>query len=223
MPDPRVTKLARVLVHYSVEVQKGQQVLLRTSPIADELTLAVYEEVVKAGGHPFVVNSVPGLDETFYKFASEEQLDYVPPVTKMVVETFDASIHLWAENNTRALSGIDPARIARARKAQSSIMKTYLQRAAERKLRWSLTVFPNNAMAQEADMSLRDYTDFVYGAGMLNEDDPVSFWRAEGAKQRILIDWLKGHNKAAIKGSNLISLHIGNRFLNNNWFETKVR
>jgi len=42
MPDPRVMKLAKVLVHYSVDVQKRQQVLIRTNPIADEPTLAVY-------------------------------------------------------------------------------------------------------------------------------------------------------------------------------------
>lgn len=67
MPDPRVSKLAKVLVQYSVEVQKGQQVAIRTSPIADELTLAVYEEVVKKGGHPLVVNEVPGIEETFFR------------------------------------------------------------------------------------------------------------------------------------------------------------
>ena len=31
MPDPCISKLAKVLVHYSVEVQKGQQVLMRTT------------------------------------------------------------------------------------------------------------------------------------------------------------------------------------------------
>lgn len=212
MPDPRVTKLAKVLVHYSVEIQKGQQVIIRTSPNADEATLAVYEEVVKAGGHPFIVNTVPGLDEAFFKFAAEEQINYVSPLIKLVAETFDASIHIWTEDNTRALSGVDPARIARARKAQAPIMQTFLQRAAEQKLRWTLTVFPNNAMAQEADMSLRDYTDFVYGAGMLDEEDPVAYWQAEGAKQRELIGWLKGHDQVVLKGSSVdITLSIRER------------
>jgi aminopeptidase len=61
-------------------------------------------------------------------------------------------------------------------------------------------------------MSLRDYADFVYGAGMLDEDDPVSFWKAEGAKQQTLIRWLKGHDQAVIKGSNVdITLSIKER------------
>ncbi len=212
MPDPRVTKLAKVLVHYSIAAQPGQQVFLRTSPIANELTLAVYEEIIKAGAHPFISNDVPGTQEAFYKFASDEQLDHVSPVTTLIVDTFDAYIHLWAAENTRELSGIDPTRVARSRKAQSAVNQKFLQRAAEGKFRWSLTVYPNNAMAQEADMSLHDYADFVYGAGMLNEDDPVSFWKAEGAKQQTLISWLKGHDKAVLKGSDVdITLSIKER------------
>jgi len=77
MTDPRVSKLAKVLVHYSVALKRGEQVVIRTSPLADELTLAVYEEVVKAGAYPFVMNEVPGLEETFFKYASNAQLDYV--------------------------------------------------------------------------------------------------------------------------------------------------
>jgi len=212
MPDPRISKLAKVLVHYSVEVQKGQQVLIRTSPIAEELTLAVHEEIVKAGAHPFITNEVPGTQEAFYKFASDEQLDHVSPINKLVIETFDAYIHLWAAYNTRDLSGIDPNRVARSRKAHAAINQHFLNRAAEGTMRWSLTVYPNYAMAQEADMSLRDYEEFVYGAGMLNEEDPVAFWKGEGAKQQKLIGWLKGHDKAMLKGSNVdINLSIRER------------
>src|SRR5688572_4724515 len=212
MPDPRVLKLAKVLVHYSVEVQKGQQVLIRTNPLANELTLAVYEEIIKTGAHPFITNEVPGTKEAFYRFASDEQLDYVSPINKLIIETFDAYIHLWAAYNTRDLSGIDPNLVARSRKANAAINQEFLQRAAEGKLRWALTVYPNDAMAQEADMSLRDYTEFVYGAGMLNEEDPLVCWRAEAAKQQQLIEWMKGHDKAVLKGSNVdIQLSVKDR------------
>ena len=212
MPDPRISKLAKVLVHYSVEVQKGQQVLIRTSPIADELTLAVYEEIMKAGAHPFLTNEVPGTKEAFYKFASDEQLDFVSPIDKLIIETFDAYIHLWADYNTRDLSGTDPNRFARSRKAHAAINLKFLNRVAEGKMRWSLTVYPNYAMAQEADMSLRDYAEFVYSAGMLNEEDPVVFWRAEAAKQQQLIKWMQGHDNAVLKGSNVdIRLSVKDR------------
>ena len=41
MPDPHITRLANVMVHYSTALQPGQQVVIRTHPLADDLTLAV--------------------------------------------------------------------------------------------------------------------------------------------------------------------------------------
>ncbi|HTX92992.1 MAG TPA: aminopeptidase [Anaerolineales bacterium] len=203
MPDPRVTKLAQVMVHYSLAIQPGQQLQIRTHPIAEELTLAVYEEAIKAGANVFIQNAVPGTEEIFYKHASDAQLDYISPVRKLVTETFDASLSIWTEHNARSLSGIDPARLARVSKAGAPLQKTFFDRSARGELRWCLTAYPSHAMAQEADMSLADYREFVYGAGMLNEDDPVAFWRAEGKRQQKLADWLKGRDQVVLKGANV--------------------
>lgn len=203
MPDPRITKLAKVLVHYSLGLKPGQLFQLRTHPIAEELTLAVCEEAIKAGAHVFVQTTVPGMDEIFLKYASNAQLDFVSPVRKLVTETFDASLKLWTEHNTRELSGIDPKRLARVSKAGAPLSKVFLDRAARGELRWSLTAYPSQAMAQEAEMSLRDYREFVFAAGMLNDDDPVAFWRAEDARQKKVADWLKGRDQVVIKGSNV--------------------
>ncbi|NWG35042.1 MAG: aminopeptidase [Chloroflexi bacterium] len=202
MTDPRVTKLAQVLVHYSVEIKPKQQVMIRTNPLAEELTLAVYEEVVKSGAYPLVLNETPGTQEIFFKFADEDQLDHISPVVKMVMETFDASITLWSDYNTRRFSGADNAKMARARHASAPIMRTAMRRTATGEFRWVVTVYPTHAMAQEADMSLDDYREFVFRAGLLHEDDPVSLWKAEGLKQQKLIQWLKNRDQAVIKGSN---------------------
>jgi aminopeptidase len=130
-------------------------------------------------------------------------LDYVSPVRKLIYETFDAALSIEADSNRRMLSAIDPKRMARRSKANTEIMKTFLERAARGEFRWCLTIYPNNANAQDADMSLRDYTEFVYAAGMLNEDDPVKFWRELGQRQTVLVDWLKGHDMVVLKGSNV--------------------
>jgi aminopeptidase len=203
MPDPRVTKLAKVMVHYSLDLKPGQQLRIYTHPVAEELTLAVYEEAIKAGAYVFIQNTVPSTDEIFFKYASDAQLDYISPIRKLITETFDASLNIWTEHNTRSLSGIDPARMARTAKAGAPLSKTFMERAAKGELHWCLTAYPSNAMAQEADMSLADYREFVYGAGMLNDDDPVAFWRKEGEAQRKIVDWLKGRNQVALKGSNI--------------------
>jgi len=212
MSDPRVTKLAQVLIHYSLDIRPGQQLYIDTHPLADALTLAAYEEAIKAGAFVYVQNAVPGLQETFYRYAMDAQLDHVSPVRKLVTETFDAVLHLWAEHNTRALSGADNTRIARAAKAGAPISKIFSERSAREELRWCLTVYPNQAMAQEADMSLRDYEDFVYGAGMLHLDDPVAFWKSEGKRQQKFAGWLRGKDKVMLKGSNIdLTLSIRER------------
>src|SRR5574340_705613 len=114
MPDPRVAKLAEIMVDYSLELKPGQQVWLRTSPVAQEFNLAFYEKAVRAGAHVLIDQSIPGAEEIFYKYASDAQLDFVPPHRLMVAETFDASLRVWADENTRALAGVDPKRIARS-------------------------------------------------------------------------------------------------------------
>ncbi len=212
MPDPHVTKLAEVLVHYSLELQPGQQMRLHTMPQAEELSLAVYTTAIKAGAHVFVETILPGAEEVFYQHASDAQLDYASPVHKLVMETFDARLSIEAEYNTRELSGIDPARMARARKARAPLMKTFMERSARKELRWCVTVYPTQAMAQDADMSLSDYQDFVYGAGLLNEPDPVAAWRKEGERQQELIQWLTGKKYVTLKGTNVdLRLSIAGR------------
>ncbi len=212
MPDPRVTKLAQVLVRYSLALQPWDEFCLLGSPLADELNLAVYEEAAKAGAHISVVNRLTGADELFLKYASDEQLDHVPPLYRVVVDQFDALLQVGAPANTRALSGVDPARMSRAQKAQAEIMQRMLVRISKKEFRSCYTVYPTHASAQEADMSLSEYQDFVYGAGLLDLDDPVAAWQAEGERQRKLIAWLAGRDQVVIKGSSVdLTLSIKGR------------
>ncbi len=215
MPDSRVTKLAQVLVHYSLELKPGQQMELRTSPLAEELSLAVYAEAIKAGAHVVIQNSLPGAEEIFYKYATETQLDYVSPLYKLTIETFDAILYIEAEHNTRSLSGVDPTRLAHSRKARAPVSKILLDRSARHELRWCYTVYPTHAMAQEAEMSLADYREFVYNAGLLNEPEPVAAWQKELQRQRELIAWMADKNRVILKGDNIdLALSIkGRKFI----------
>jgi aminopeptidase len=203
MPDACIAKLAQVLVNYSLELKPGQQLILRTNPLAEELTLEVYREAVKAGAHVFLQLGLPGSQEIFYKHASEAQLDFVPPVRKLIVETFDAHLSIGAEFNTRELSGVDPKRIARVHKAWAPLDKIFSQRSARQELRWCYTEFPTQASAQEADMSLSEYQDFVFGAGMLDQPDPVAAWQKEGKRQRELITWLNSRDIVVMQGPDI--------------------
>ena len=203
MADPRVTKLAKILTGYSLDLKPGQQLWLRTTPFAQELNLAVYTEAVKAGAFVWVQQSISGADEAFYRYASDQQLDFIAPVQKLLADTFDASLSIMAADNTKSLAGVEASRIARGRKASGVLSQTIMKRGADGTHRWCVTLYPTPAQAQDANMSLGDYAEFVYAAGMLNEEDPVAFWQSEGKRQQRLSAWLKGHDEIALKGSNV--------------------
>lgn len=215
MSDPRIRKLAQVMVHYSLGIQPDQKVYLQTSPAAHEFNLAFYEEAIKAGAHvTFAIDGAyyPGAQEIFLKHASQKQLEFVSPVRKLMIETYDARMVVEAETNTRELAGIDPKRIAAWRKANAPLFKKMLKRIETGQLHWCVTVYPTDAMAQEANMSLSDYSEFVFEAGMLNARDPVKLWQAEEKKQQKLVQWLTGKNQVSLKGDNIdLSLSIQGR------------
>lgn len=212
MYDPRITKLADVLVNYSLGIQPGWKFAIQTTPLAEDLALAVYQEALKQGAHPYFLINFPQAEEIYYRIASDEQLQFISPFATQVMETFEARLVISAEENTRLLSAIDPQRQSLRQKAMRPLLQTFMKRAASRELRWSITEYPTFASAQEADMSLADYQEFVFAAGKLNEADPVACWRDEGLKMQVLVDWLKGKDQVALKGKDIdLRMSIKNR------------
>lgn len=203
MTDPRVQKLAQLLVNYSLNLQPGEEFALRTSPLAEELSLAVYKEALQAGAYVSVVNIIPGLEEVFLKYATDEQLDYISPLNRLIIEKYRAILDIEADHNTRELSGVDPSRLSRTRRARKELSQNYIARIGSRDLKWCGTVYPTQALAQEADMSLSEYQDFVYGAGLLDLPDPVSAWKEEAVRQQRLMDWLGGREQVTIQGKDV--------------------
>ena len=203
MTDPRVQKLAQVLVRYSLDLQPGEEFALRTSPLAEELNLAVSKEALLAGAHVSVVNILPGLNEVFLKYASDEQLDYISPIHRLITEKYRAILDIEADHNTREFSGVDPSRLSRSQRARKELFQTFIDRMGSKDLKWCGTVYPTQALAQEADMSLSEYQDFVYGAGLLDLPDPVEGWKEETVRQQRLMSWLEGRDQVTIQGKDI--------------------
>jgi aminopeptidase len=147
-----------------------------------------------------VMPRLTGTDELLFRYASDEQLKHVPEPLKLAMKTYDVRISILAEENTRALSSVDPAKQVLRAQSRAELMKTFLQRAASGELRWTLTMFPTNACAQDAEMSLSEYEDFVYGACMPDMDDPVGYWQRFSAWQQKIVDWLSGKNQVHVIG-----------------------
>src|SRR3954469_13531761 len=173
MRDPRLEKLADVLVNYSVGVTRDQVVRISGPPVAQPLVVELYRKVLAAGGHPLIRMMPDEVEELFLKHGSDAQLKFLNPVTVFEYDKIDASIGIWGEENTKALSNVDPKRIGLLQAARKPLMEIFMRRAAEGKLKWVGTQFPAQASAQDAEMSLAEYEDFVFGAGLLDRPDPV--------------------------------------------------
>jgi aminopeptidase len=217
MPDPRVEKLADVLVNYSVGVKSGQLVRITATPAATPLVTEIFRKVVATGAHPFTRINLEETQEIFLKNASKEQLSYVNPIAKYEMETIDCSINIWAEENTRSLTNVDAESMRLSRGAKKPLMDLFMKRAAEGSLRWCGSQYPTNASAQDADMSLADYQDFVYSAGMVDQPDPVAAWKRISERQQRLTDFLNGkrdYHVVAANGTDVRMSVAGRRWIN---------
>ncbi|MFH1382672.1 MAG: aminopeptidase [Chloroflexota bacterium] len=200
MADPRIEKLARTLVEYSVAVRPGDKVIINGSTLAEPLLKEIYTRVLQAGGHPLTMAALPGLEEIFYRYASDEQLKHVPKPLEMIMQTYDVRISILAEVNTKALSNVDPNKIVLQQRARTGLMRTFMRRSAAGELRWTVAPFPTNALAQDAEMGLNEYEDFVYGACLPDLNDPVGYWKRFSTRQQKVVDWLRDKKNIHVKG-----------------------
>src|SRR5215213_6268350 len=135
MIDPRLEKLADILVNYCAAVRPGDWVRVQADVLALPLVHEVQRLILHAGGHPSVHLSADELEESFLRAASEEQLAWVAPTEPLINDQIDVSIRIAATNNTRALTGLDPSKPRIFQNARRHMRQAYMQRAAAGKLR----------------------------------------------------------------------------------------
>jgi len=195
MADPRVETVAEILVDYCVEVKPNQLVRISGGREGAPLILAVYRKVLERGAHPFLQVEPEEAEELLYTYASDAQLDYVPPFMRDVVEQIDANIGIWTDVNTKQLTNADPAKQSRRAVAMRPLSDRLLERA-----RWSATIHPTQAFAQDAEMSLREFEDFVYDGCLVHEPDPIKAWKKISKEQQRLTDWLNKARQVHVVG-----------------------
>jgi aminopeptidase len=152
-PDPRA--FAELLCGYCLEVGEGRQVLVRSTTLAEPLLLEVQRAVLARGAWPLLRAELPGAEEGFYAAAGAAQLDAEPSAALTEAREVDAFLTVQAPANTRALAGVDPALIARHMRAGSELREVRMAR------RWCGTLWPTQANAQQAGMSLGEFAAFV--------------------------------------------------------------
>jgi aminopeptidase len=216
MQDIRIERWAHTLVHYCLYVKAGETVAILATPLAAPLVEAVYREIVRVGAFPLPLIELDSLEEILLREGSESQLVAISPVLAAMAEYVDAQLTIGSKGNTKAMSNIDPARLAIRRQASAAMRNTRRKREQAGKFRWSLTLYPTEAYAQDAEMSLSEFEEFVFDVCFLNDPDPIARWQEISEQQQHLVDWLKGRRRVHIKGEGTdLTLSIEDRvFIN---------
>jgi aminopeptidase len=190
-PDPAA--FARLLCGYCLDVQPGQQVVVRSTTLAAPLLLALQRELLEREAWPLIRTELPGAAEQWWDAARDRQLDAFAPAELAEVEHADALLTIQAPDNTTALAGVDPARTARGARARAPLREAAMRR------RWCSTLWPTPAGAQRAGMGTAEFAQFVRRATFLDRDDPAAAWGELHELQARLIERLSSARELRIE------------------------
>jgi aminopeptidase len=201
MSDPRVERLADLVAGYSLGVGQGQVMRINGEESALPLAVALYRSGLRRGALPYLNVTPGGLEEILFAEADEEQLAFIPEGERVQTEQVDAWATIWSSSNTRALTRVDPERRRIHLAAHYRMVNRRWQRNSLGDLALCGTLFPTQAHAQDAEMSLAQYEDFVYGACHVNGDeDPIAHWESVSAELTARARQLDGGRELRIVG-----------------------
>jgi aminopeptidase len=201
---------AALLCDWCLEVQRAQQVLVSSTTLAEPLCVALHRALLERGAWPVVRLVPPQLQADFYTHAADFQLDGFAPIELVEAQTIDALLGIDAPANTRALTDVEPERIARRMSARAPVQEAVMSK------RWAGTVWPTAALAQQASMSEQDYEAFVGRALFLDRAEPTAAWAELSARQAVLVQRLDEAREIRIEadGTDLRLRVDGRRWIN---------
>ena len=160
--DLRTRKLAKLAVNHSVFVKPGENVIISGGVESIPFLVELYKEIILQGGHPISNVSLPGVSDFFYKYAKKHQIEKFPQHTMDLAKFAQKYIGVIGTGNRRELASCDPKKMA-ARSVVTRPIGEYICNSKPDMHRCTIA-FPSEALAQDAEMSLTEYENFVYGA-----------------------------------------------------------
>ena len=206
--DP--VRFADLLVDYCLDVQSQQRVLVRSTVLATPLLLELERAILEREAWPMIRVELPGQQAGFFRHAQDLHLDDVDDLALREARKVHCMLAIQAPYETNALAGVDPEKIARLSRSRAII------REASMKKRWCSTLWPTEAAAEQAGMTLDDFGAFVRNAMFLGRPDPVAGWCELSRFQDQVIDRLKKVREIRIEaeGSDVTLSVKGRRWVN---------
>ena len=174
--DPRVAEHAKILVNYSCKVKPGDLVLVEAPSGAIPLMTEMAAEIGRVGGHIHVNLRDSVISRAFTLNADEKTLLSFPEPILSLYRDADVIVSIIAPENTKEMVDVPSSKVGMLMKARGPANRLILG-----KERWCITLHPTPALAQEAEKSMEEYSDFVYNATLRD-------WPAFAEKMKVLAD-----------------------------------
>lgn len=210
------SKLAQLVVQYSLEVKAGQMVAIQGSTEAIPVIKELYREILRAGAYPEVVLQFPGQEYILVSESSDEQLTHESAVERHIIERCDALILIQSDPNPYETSRLPAAKLNQRRMGKAGVFMTFMQRVDTPGFRFMSMPWPTQGQAVISRMSLEELYDRLEKACFLDCPDPAGAWEQQRIKQQALIDRLKAVRRLRIRaeGTDLELSVEGRNWLN---------
>lgn len=208
--DPvKLEKLAEVAVKIGLQLQKHQD-LVMTAPVAALPLVRLITKHAYMAGAGLVTTFYSDEETTLarYRYAPDASFDkasgWLYDGMAKAYENGAARLAI-AGDNPMLLADEDPARVARANKANSVAYKPALEHISNFGINWNICSYPNPSWAAQVfpdlpiEEAVRKLADAIFAASRVDLDDPVAAWRQHNAELAKRSAWLNGERFSALK------------------------
>lgn len=158
MKDPRIEKLADVLVNYSTRVQANDNVLIYAIGQVHELVRAVIAKVYAAGANPYVQLIDQSIQRELLLGTNEAQLEVMREADVSFMKKMDCYIGIRGGDNISELADVPGDKM----QLYSRLLTRPVLDVRVPETRWVILRYPNSSMAQLANMSTDGFEDFYF-------------------------------------------------------------
>ncbi len=188
--EAMLKKYAQLLVQYSLSLKPSERLFIQSTTLAEPLVREVYQAALAVGALVEIDLAFEGKNQILLTQANDEQLAYVPVLPALAMTEFDAYLHIRAPFDLLETVKTDIIRSQKRNRALAPMNQQYSERTATRALKRTLCEYPTEAAARAANMTLEQYTEFIYSACQLHAPDPQAAWLQVRQTQQHIVDYL---------------------------------
>lgn len=159
MKDPRFAQLARTLVGHSMQVQRGEKVLVEAFDIPPAFTVELIYAISNAGGEPIVSTYQQPVLRALMNNATEAQMKSIGAIERARMQSVQCYVGVRGTHNISELSDVPRERMELYEKHWWRHVHSEVRVP---KTRWVVLRWPHPSMAQNAGVSTEAFEDFYF-------------------------------------------------------------